>query len=219
MYEPEQRHQEAPAPSAGLAGWMRLLATWRVWLPLAIGYAGFAAVFFATRAPFAVAQVQAMCGQPAPDMRFTSSAAEIHTFLHDCGVAGRDAYRALQLADLVYPLLFAVFLASSLAMVLTRLARDRPSLAVLAALPLLAGAFDYLENACAWAALTTFPEPAATDGLLGLATAAKSVTSWFVGLLLLALLAALGVVRVGRWRARRARADAGFEVGDDHARR
>lgn len=180
---------------------MRHLATWRVWLASASVFTLFAGVFFGSSAPFAIPTVEAACGQAPPDVRFTSSPAEVGGFLQACGVAGREAYRAMQLADLVYPLVFAVFIASSLALVISHLAPRRPALLGLAALPLVASAFDYVENACAWLALASYPEAAASSSVLGLASAAKTATSWAAGILLLGALGALVVVTLRR-RAR-----------------
>ena len=104
----------------------------------------------------------------------------------------------MQLADLVYPLVFAVFIASSLALVISHLAPRRPALLALAALPLVASAFDYVENACAWLALASYPEAAASSSVLGLASAAKTATSWAAGILLLVALGALVVVTLRR---------------------
>ena len=104
----------------------------------------------------------------------------------------------MQLVDLFYPMVFALFVASSLALTISRLVPRHRALLALAALPFAAAAFDYVENAFAWLALTAFPEPAATNALLGLASAAKSTTSWAAGLLLLGTLAALAATSVTR---------------------
>ncbi|MCV2392898.1 hypothetical protein OEB99_01120 [Actinotalea sp. M2MS4P-6] len=185
---------------------MERLGSWQVWVPSAIVYAAFATVFFASSAPFAVAQVGAACGRPAPDVNAYTSAAGVHAFLEACGPAGREAYRAMQLADLLYPAVFALFMASSIALALTWSAPRRRLLPALAALPLLGSAFDYLENLCAWLALAAYPEPAATDALLGLASAAKTVTSWAGGLVLIVVLALLGLSAArGSFSAARAR--------------
>lgn len=177
------------------------LANVRVWLPVAIAYAAFAVVFFRSSAPFSIPTVEAACGAPPPDVRVGATGAEVHSFLVSCGPAGRAAYQALQVADLVYPLLFAVFLASSSALVLRRLVPTRRAWLALAAIPFLASAFDYLENACAWLALAAYPSPAATDSLLGLASVAKAATSWAAGGVLIAGLAAL--LGRGAWRRTR----------------
>lgn len=190
------------APAPRLARRLAALAGWRVWAVSAAVYTAYAGAFFATTAPFAIPTVERLCGQPPLDMRTTSSATDVNTFLTACGETGREAYRALQLADLAYPLVFAVFLASSLALALSRLAPGRPRLLVLALLPFLASAFDYVENVFAWRALAAFPGATATDGLLGVASAAKTATSWLAGGLLVAALVALVVLSALRWRAR-----------------
>jgi hypothetical protein len=190
-------------PSGLLARSMARLGSWRVWLPLAAGYAVFAGLFFGSSVPFAIPQVEATCGAPPPDMRFGGRAADVHAFLVGCGPAGRQAYHSLQLADLAYPLVFAAFLASSLALVLRHLAPGRPRLLALAAIPFVASGFDYLENVCAWSALAAFPSPAVTDGLLGMASVAKTTTSWVAGALLIAGAVALAARSAWRLPARR----------------
>jgi hypothetical protein len=204
-----------PAAAPGtpaLARAMGRLADARAWALGAVVYAGCAAGLFWSSAAFAVPTVQDECGQSPPDVRFASSAAEVHDFLAACGPAGREAYRALQLADLVYPAVFAFFLATSLALALRLLAPGRVNLLALAALPFLAAAFDYLENVCAWLALVAWPRAGVADGLLGLASAAKTVTSWTAGILLLVVLAAL-VLRRGRSLLARYHRDGRLEPG------
>ncbi len=102
---------------------MRRLSAGRVWVLAAVVYGVFAVAFFASGAAFAIPIVQRVCGQAPPDLRLTSTADEVHGFLATCGATGREAYTALQVADLFYPAVFAVFLASSLARVLLLLRR------------------------------------------------------------------------------------------------
>jgi hypothetical protein len=189
-----------PLPPHPGAGWvarvarpLARLASWRVWCAGVAVYVPFTVVFFGAGAPFAVGRVEKACGRPPLDVRFTSTAADVHGFLAACGPAGREAYRAMQLADLVYPSLFALVMASSLALVVTRLVPHRPVLVALAAVPFIASAFDYLENLFAWLALASFPGAGAADPLLGWASAAKTTTSWVAGSLLVAGLAALAL--------------------------
>ena len=177
------------------------LASWRAWLMSATAFGVFAGVLFGSSAPFAIARVEAACGQAPPDVRFTSSGDDVSGFLNACGVAGRDAYRSLQVADVFYPLVFGIFMASSLALVLTRLAPERRRLVAVAGLPLVGSAFDYLENVFAWLALAQFPEESATRSLLGVASAAKTMTFWAAGALLLGSLATL-LIAEGRRRIR-----------------
>jgi hypothetical protein len=173
------------------------LASWKLWLVSASLFTLSAGVFFVSSAPFAVGRVTTECGNPPPDVQFTSSAADVEHFLAACGEAGREAYRNMLLADLFYPAVFGLFLASSLAMTMSRVAPSRLVMGRrptdLAWLPFLGAGFDYLENALAWRALTVFPQPAATTTLLGVASAAKTTTFWLAGLILLGSIGVLAV--------------------------
>ena len=180
-------------PSGRLTTGMARLGSRRVWTASAAVFLVFAGVFFATSAPFSIPRVEAACGAAPLDVRPFSTAGDVADFLDACGADGRAAYRNLQLADLAYPAVFGLFMASSLALVLTRLLPRHPGAVALAVLPLIAAAFDYVENVLAWLALAAYPEPAPTDGLLGLASAAKTTISWIAGVLLVAGLLALGV--------------------------
>jgi hypothetical protein len=195
-------HQGRVGFVATLTHAMNRLASWRVWLASAVFFGVFAGVFFASSAPFAVPQVQALCGEAPLDVRFTSSAADVEHFLEACGPAGRDAYRNMQVADLVYPLVLGLFMASSLVLVLSRVFPKRASIVGLAAIPLIASGFDYLENIFAWSALLAYPAPATTNSLLGVASAAKTTTFWLAGVLLLLSAGAIGI-REGRRRIAR----------------
>jgi len=190
------------------------LASWKVWAASAAIFVPFAWMFFASSAPFAIPEVEAICGQAPPDMRRFTSADGVNQFLDDCGPAGRDSYRNMQLADIFYPAIIGVFLASSLSLAIRRLS-PRPGRTLwLGALPFVAMAFDYLENVFAWLALASYPDPIATTHLLGVASAAKTTTSWAAGLLLIAALAAI-VLRATRARLSRSNTDA--SVASDHA--
>lgn len=177
---------------------MDRLASWRVWSVSALVFVVFAGVFFTSSAPFAVPEVEAICGEAPPDVRFTSSATDVGRFLEACGSEGREAYRNMQVADLFYPSVFGVFMASSLALSLRRLLPRRPAMLRLAALPLVASGFDYVENGFAWMALRAFPEPVPANSLLGMASAAKTTLSWVAGVLLLIAVGTIAVRAVRR---------------------
>ncbi len=174
------------------------LASWPVWSASAVVFVPFAIVFFASSAPFAIPEVTAICGQSPPDVRVAPTGDDVAAFLRSCGPDGRDAYRNLQIADLVYPAVVGLFQASSLALVATRLRLTHRWSLALVTLPLLAAAFDYLENLAAWAALAAFPESTGTVSLFGPASAAKTTTAWLSGLFLVVGVAVLAV----RWLAR-----------------
>lgn len=196
--EADDKHQSALHPRRSwLPEW---LASWRVWIASAALFVPFAFVFFASPAAFAIPEVEAACGQAPPDMRFYSSGDDVVSFLDACGPAGRNAYQNMQLADLVYPAIVGLFLASSLALVTKRLSA-RNSLRWVAVVPLVAALFDYLENAFAWLAINSYPETIVTNEVLGFASVAKTSLSWAAGLTLLACLAILAIRAVcGRVR-------------------
>lgn len=185
---------------------MNHLASWKVWFVLAAAFAVCAVVFFSTEAPFSIPTVQRLCGAPPLDVRFTSSTAEVERFLSGCGVDGRSAYRNMLLADLLYPLVFGMFMASSLALAIAKVAPERPRLLAFAAVALIGSGFDYLENLLEYRALGAFPGRVATTQVLGMASAAKTITFWLAGVGLLGLLVVVGVRQI-RARRRRRTAD------------
>jgi hypothetical protein len=188
---------------ARTAGAMNRLASWKVWFVLAASFAVCAAVFFGTNAPFSIPTVERLCGAPPLDVRFTSTTADAERFLIGCGVDGRRAYGNMLLADLLYPMVFGMFMASSLALAIVKVAPRRPRLISLAAVALIGSGFDYLENLLAYRALGAFPGQVATTHLLGVASAAKTITFWLAGLGLLGLLVLLAVREIGARRPRR----------------
>ncbi|MGS0685021.1 hypothetical protein ACVBEQ_07705 [Nakamurella sp. GG22] len=162
-----------------------------------------AAALFASSLSFSIGHVTARCGQEPPDVRFYSSADDLRDFLAGCGAAGREAYQNLQIADLFYPAIFAVFLASALALTLSRVSRPGSPVVALAAAPLIASAFDYLENAAAWVALAVYPaDPGTAAELMGIASLAKQALSWASWLLLVGAVGLMTVrlVQHRRWR-------------------
>lgn len=184
-------HKQSTDAESALARSMTRLATWPALVISGTLFVAFAVIFFASSAPFSIPEVEAACGQPPLDVRFYSTSGEVQEFLEDCGESGRTAYRNMQLADLLYPLVFGVFMASALAKTLRHRFPDRPTVVTLAAIPLVGSGFDYLENLFAWLALSSFPDPASSNALLGLASAAKTTTFWLAGVLLLAAIGTL----------------------------
>lgn len=172
---------------AGLAGGKALVIATVVFVPLA-------AWLFAVVIP----STQQACGAVPLDMRAHYGAAEVTTFLSECGSAGIDAYRTLQVVDLVYPAVSAVFLFIAIAVVMRRLAGPTSPALLLAIVPIIGGLADYAENAIAWMYLTASPSPGWGD-LMGIAATAKTVAGWLGGITLLAGLVVLG----SRWAARR----------------
>ncbi len=195
---PPGRSGSGETPIGALAALARQLGQGRIWVASASVFVVFAWVFFASSAPFAIPSVEAACGQRPLDMRFFTSGEDVTSFLDGCGPDGRTSYRNMQIADLFYPAVVGLFLASSLSLAIGRLTRRGSSLVLLASIPLVASLFDYLENGFAWLALARYPAPAPTDGVLGYASAAKTITSWVSGLLLIGFVVALGLQAIRR---------------------
>ena len=171
---------------AGLASGKALMIATAVFVPLAVWL--FAVVIPST---------QAACGAVPLDMRAHYGAAEVTTFLSNCGAAGIDAYRTLQVVDLVYPATSAIFLFIAIGVVVRRLAGPTSPVLLLALVPIIGGLADYAENAIAWMYLTAAPAPGWGD-LMGMAATAKTIAGWLSGITLLA-----GLVVVGsRWATR-----------------
>lgn len=196
-YEPELNRPLLIPTGAALpaspTGLVDRLNSWPVVIVSGVAFAAFAAVFFATNLAFSIPHVEEACNAPALDMRTYSTSDEVHQFLDDCGVAGRQAYRNLQMADLFYPAVSGLFFTSVLALAISRLWPKRASLRWLALTAAVGSGFDYLENLFAWRALSAFPNKAATDSLLGLASLAKTVSSWLAGSMLLAAVSLLAL--------------------------
>jgi lysylphosphatidylglycerol synthetase-like protein (DUF2156 family) len=107
----------------------------------------------------------------------------------------------MQIADLFYPAVSGLFMASALALTLKRLFPPRPNVVALASVALVGGALDYLENVLAWIALTTYPDRTISNSLLGLASAGKTIAFWTAGVGLIVGLSYLAIGAVGKRRA------------------
>lgn len=145
--------------------------TGRWFAALLVGYLAVADWLFTTSGWGSLSAVAADCGAPAPDARFAPSPEETRAFIEGCRARGGvAAYQHLQLVDLVYPLLLAAVLAS----VLGWLTRPWPRARWIVALPVVAAAADYVENAGAWI-LISGATPTWTLYAVQLASLVKSV--------------------------------------------
>jgi len=174
------------------------LGSWRIWTPIGAVFVIFAGLFFASSAPFSIPEVEAACGQAPPDVSFYTSGDDVSNFLDACGASGRRAYQNMQIADLFYPAVFGLFLASSMMLTFSKISVNNRVVVALATLPLVGSAFDYLENSFAWIALANYPSETPTNALLGWASAAKTTTFWVSGILLLGGLGVVIVQRISR---------------------
>lgn len=150
---------------------------------------------------------QETSGSDSPDTSFFYSANELYRMAESYGEEGRQAYvRARFTFDLVWPLVYALFLTTSISWVFGRaFAPDsrwqRANLA-----PLLGALFDYLENLSTSLVMLRYPaQTAVVDALAPVFTALK----WsFLGASFILLFGGI-VVTAWRWIKQRARGRAG----------
>jgi hypothetical protein len=140
----------------------------------------------------------------SPDMSFFYSPSDLYEMAEAYGERGRDAYvRARFTFDLIWPLVYTLFLATAISWVLGRaFAPDsrwqRANLA-----PLMGALFDYLENLSTSLVMLRFPDQTLVVDLLAPAFTALKWT--FLGASFVLLTGGI-VVGAWRWLAQRARA-------------
>ncbi len=164
-------------------------------------------VFFAFSAlvlPEQAAQADANSGgADIPDLSFYYSPQELYQMAESYGEAGRQAYiRARFTFDLVWPIVYTLFLATSLSWLFER-GISRPSRWQLANLaPILGMIFDYLENIST--SLVMYRFPARTVVIDFLATLFTPIKWIFVGGSFLLLLIGIGARLTSLFAKRRA---------------
>ncbi|HEY45391.1 MAG: hypothetical protein AMJ88_15270 [Anaerolineae bacterium SM23_ 63] len=140
----------------------------------------------------------------SPDMSFYYSADDLYRMAEAYGEEGRRAYvRARFTFDLVWPLVYMVFLATGISWIYQRTFTSgspwqRANLA-----PLLGALFDYLENVSTSLVMTRYPSPTAVVDVLA---AVVTMLKWiFVGGSFLLLMVGLAI-GIWQWVKRRRRA-------------
>jgi len=181
---------------ARLITWIASVVTSRALVIATAVFVPLAVWLFAVVIP----STQSACGAPPLDMRAHYGATEVTTFLSNCGTAGVNAYRTLQIVDLVYPAVNAVFFFVAIGFVVHRLTGPTSPAILLAFVPIVVGLADYVENAIAWAYLVASPSPGWGD-LMGMAASVKTIAGWLSGVTLLAGFVVVGI----RWAIRHVR--------------
>jgi hypothetical protein len=119
------------------------------------------------------------------DPQFFYRADRVYAVLDAFGERGRRYYRVYNLVDFFFPPVYALLLSAAISNSFRpAIRRDRRFRAVIL-IPMIAGCFDYLENACIFALLRTYP--ARRDRLAsicGFLTAAKTITL-IIGMLMI----------------------------------
>lgn len=118
------------------------------------------------------------------------SYAEAIELLQSLGLEGRNSYLTVQLPiDLVYPMMFAVSYALLITWVLKQFLPKQSRLFFVAFIQVLAGLFDYLENAGVASMLNAFPD--VSEKLVTSASSFTIIKSGLTTLFFVVLLVAL----------------------------
>jgi len=162
------RHRD----SGGLSQWLYRVSTgWVV-----LGAIAVFVVFSATVLPMAASDAEEYAnGAASPDTSFWYSAADLRQAADAFGPEGREAYvQARFTFDLVWPLVYGAFLATTLSWLLARGLVPGSPWRRLNLLPIAVVAFDYAENVCTALTIGRYPaETAVLPYLAPLFTASK----------------------------------------------
>jgi hypothetical protein len=184
--------------SKRISDWLRRVSTGWVALSALLIFLLFSALVLPQQATRAE---QETGSADSPDMSFFYSAVDLYRMAESYGEQGRQAYvRARFTFDLVWPLVYTLFLATAISWVFGRaFAPDsrwqRANLA-----PLLGALFDYLENLSTSLVMLRYPDQTAVVDLLA---PLFTVLKW--GLLGASFFLLFGgiVVAVWRWTVQR----------------
>lgn len=176
-----------------ISDWLRRVSTGWVALAALLIFLLFSALVLPQQATKAE---QETGSADSPDMSFFYSAGDLYRMAESYGEAGRQAYiRARFTFDLVWPLVYTLFLTTSIGWVFGKAFGPDSRWQLANLIPLLGALFDYLENLSTSLVMLRYPEQTAVvDALAPVFTAAK----WL--LLGASFLLLLGGVVVAVWR-------------------
>jgi len=180
-----------------LSGWLIRISTGWVALAAVVGFLLFAALVLPNQA----AQLEAKTGEVAsPDVLLFYSPEELYQLAEAYGAEGREAYiRARFTFDVVWPLVYAVFLSTAISWVYGKAFEAGSPWRRMNLVPVLGALFDYLENVSTSLVMWRYPEwTAVVDLLAPIFTLVKWVfVGGGFGLLLIGVM-----VGVWRWKKR-----------------
>jgi hypothetical protein len=103
----------------------------------------------------------------SPDLSFVYSPADLYTMAEGYGADGRDSYvRARFSFDLIFPVIYTLFLLTSISRVLSALFPSNSCWGLLNLMPIGGMALDLLENIAASIVISRYPLPAPFCALL-----------------------------------------------------
>jgi hypothetical protein len=144
--------------------------------------------------PFSAEYIRIHYGARVLDVMFVYSPGEGAATLRTLGDQGRRHYDFFQIADVAFLVIYAVALSSAI----FALFRRGRSAAALALVPVVAAAFDVLEDIGVFVALRTYPDPSRTALFAASAFGAAKLILFILSLALVVLGVAVSLFR--RWR-------------------
>lgn len=142
--------------------------------------------------PFSVEKITALSGgMGIPDARMFYTYAQLQEIFRHYGPQGRQMYLQLQWVDMVYPLVYSLFLSSLLFVVYSK-TRLRKTVYI----PFIAAFFDYVENILLRVSILSFPDM--QKGMVQMA-GVVTFTKWFLIFFAFSLLVFGTVWRLALW--------------------
>jgi len=178
-----------------LSNWISRLSTGRVALAALLAFL----LFMIFVLPGQAGQAEAVsAGVGSPDTTFFYSTADLYAMAEAYGASGRADYiRARFTFDLIFPLVYGIFLLTSVSWLATRAFEETSSSRLLNLVPGFGMLFDFLENGAASLVMARYPlETAVVDVLAPV----FSVLKWFFLGVAFLLLFILGFYRLFRRR-------------------
>ena len=115
-------------------------------------------VFTATILPIQSEQAKAQSGDTSPDMSFFLTVKELYEIAESYGESGRVAYvRARFTFDLVWPIVYTLFLASGISWLYSRSFSKNSIVRRANLVPVIGMALDYIENITASIVMLRYP--------------------------------------------------------------
>ena len=174
------------------------VSTGRVALAALVGFLFFTALVL----PVQAARARLMAGGAgSPDLSFFYAAADLYRMAEAYGASGRAAYvHARFTFDVVWPLVYMVFLASSISWVFRTAVGPGSRWLSANLLPVAGALFDLLENISASAVMVRYPR---TTPLVDVLAPIFTMTKWV--LVSGSFMTLLGAIAAGLWRWRHGR--------------
>lgn len=141
----------------GISAWLHKISSGRLTLAATLVFALFTSLVLPYMATSSAEQTGS---QESPDTSFFYTAEDLYRMAQDYGEVGRQAYlRARWSFDVVWPLVYCVFLATAISWLTHRALPSKSRWQRANLVPLLATLFDYLENLFASVVMLRYPDP------------------------------------------------------------